>query len=151
MQTKSQYIEKAASYVRRLSDMRFMGQAVFVVIVLLTSWSGVKTIQTNYGLQKQISGLQQQNTLQKLKNDNLALRNEYFKSSQYLELAARQNFSLAAPGEKEVIVPRNVALAYTVNLPSQDKPVAAKAKQPAYQRNFEAWVDFFLHRQNLAH
>lgn len=148
MQTKSQYIEMAAAYARRLSDMRFMGQVLFVVIVLLTSWSGIKSIQTNYGLQKQISGLRQQSALQQLQNDNLALRNQYFKSSQYLELAARQNFSLAAPGEKEVIVPKNVALTYKVNLPSPAKPVEAKAKQPAYQRNFEAWVDFFLHRQN---
>ena len=55
---------------------------------------------------------------------------------------------LAAPGEKEVVVPASVALAYTVNLPSPAKTDGTKAKQPAYQRNFESWVDFFLHRQN---
>ena len=142
-----QYTDKFLFYLQRLGDIRFAGQVIFVVIVLLISWSGVKSIQTNYGLQKQISALKQQNALQKLQNDNLALQNQYFNSNQYLELSARQSFGLAASGETEVVVPASVALAYTVNLPSAPKPDAAKAKQPAYQRNFQSWVDFFLHRQ----
>jgi cell division protein FtsB len=148
MRINSQYKEKVLFYLQRLSDLRFAGQVLFVVIVLLISWSGVKSIQTNYGLQKQISAINQQNALQRLQNDNVALQNQYLNSNQYLELSARQNFGLAAPGEKEVVVPASVALAYTVNLPSPAKTDGTKAKQPAYQRNFESWVDFFLHRQN---
>ncbi len=147
MKINTQYKEKALFYLQRLSDVRFLGQVVFVVIVLLISWSGVKSIQTNYGLQKQISALNQQNTLQKLQNDNLELQNQYLNSNQYLELSARENFGLSAAGEKEVVVPKRVALSYTINVPGTDKPEAAKAKQPAYQRNFESWVDFFLYRQ----
>ena len=118
-----------------------------MIIVLLISWSGIKTIQTNYGLQKQISSLQQQNDIQKLENNNLELQNNYFNSNQYLELAARQNFGLAAPGEKEVIVPETVAMAYTVDLPS-DKTDEATVKQPTYQKNVNSWVDFLLNRSN---
>lgn len=147
MNIKSLNIEKITDYLQRLGDVRFIGQVVFVIIVLLTSWSGVKSIQTNYGLQKQISALKQQNELQKLQNDNLELQNQYFNSNQYLELAARQNFGLAKPGEKEILVPKNVALAYTVDLPSLTKDEKPKAK-PVYQHNFQSWVDFFLHRQN---
>jgi cell division protein FtsB len=148
MRINSQYKEKVLFYLQRLSDLRFAGQVLFVVIVLLVSWSGVKSIQTNYGLQKQISAINQQNALQKLQNDNLALQNQYLNSNQYLELSARQNFGLAAPGENEIVVPASVALAYTVNLPGPAKVDNAQARQPAYQRNFESWVDFFLHRQN---
>lgn len=140
------YIDQVNAFIRRLGDVRFAGQVVFVVIVLLISWSGIKTIQTNYGLQKQISALRQQDSVQKLENNNLALQNQYLNSKQYLELSARQNFGLAAPGEKEVIVPQSVALAYTVDQPSTKKP-SANDRQPAYQRNFESWVDFFMHRQ----
>ncbi len=142
------YVTKTKNFIKRLGDMRFAGQVLFVIIVLLISWSGIKTIQTNYSLQKQISALKQQTGVQKLKNNNLALQNQYFNSKQYLELSARQNFGLAAPGEKEVIVPQSVALAYTVDLPSETKQPTAADHQPAYQRNFESWVDFFLHRQN---
>jgi cell division protein FtsB len=138
---------KISDFVRRLGDVRFAGQVAFVVIVLLTSWSGIKSIQTNYELQKQISGLKQQTDVQKLKNNNLVLQNDYFKSNQYLELSARQNFGLAAPGEKEIIVPESVALSYTVDPPTS-KASSASDHQPAYQKNFQSWVDFFLNRQN---
>jgi len=145
MRTKT-YQEKALAFIRRLNDIRFAGQVAFVVIVLLMSWSGIKTIQTNYGLQKQISGLQQQNDLQQLQNNNLALQNQYYKSNQYLELAARQNFGLAAAGEKEVIVPVSVALSYTTDTPAGSTSTASNTA-PGYQHNFHSWVDFFLHRQ----
>jgi cell division protein FtsB len=148
MQIKSEHQEKAVYYLKRLNDIRFVGQVVFVIIVLLISWSGIKTIQTNYSLQKQISSLRQQNDVQKLQNGNLELQNEYYNSDQYLDISARQNFGLAAPGEKMVIVPEKVALAHTVQLPSDAKKVTATDKKPVYQRNFESWVNFFLHRQN---
>jgi cell division protein FtsB len=148
MQIKKQHKDLVLSYLKRLNDVRFLGQIVFVVIVLLISWSGIKTIQTNYGLQKQIASLNQQNELQKLQNANLELKNDYFRSNQFLEISARQNFGLAAPGEKLIVVPESVALANTIDVPFEAKDAATKAKQPAYQRNFQSWVDFFLHRQN---
>lgn len=142
-----QYQEIAIEYARHLNDVRFLGQVLFGVLILLVSWSGVKAIQTNYNLQKQISALQQQNEVQKLANSNLKLQNQYFNTDQYLELTARQNFSLAAPGEKEVLVPKSVALANTVNVDAVAKKDEATGAQSAYQRNFQDWVDFFLHRQ----
>jgi len=147
MQTKSYYKQTILAIVNKLNDVRFIGQLLFLVVVLLISWSGVKVIQTNYGLQKQIDALKQQNAVQKLQNENLSLQNQYYNSNQYLELSARQNFGLAAPGEKEIIVPQQVALASTVNLPSSTSTnISPKAKQPTYQSNFESWVNFFLHR-----
>ena len=141
-----QYPDKVVYYAQKLGDVRFMGQIVFAVIVLLITWSGIKSIQTNYGLQKQISSLKQQNTLQQLQNDNLNLQNQYFNSNQYLELAARQDFALAASGEKEIIVPETVALSYTTNLPTLPKTETTAGRTPAYQKNIQSWVNFFLHR-----
>lgn len=134
-------------YVQQFRDVRAVGLAVFGVIVLLISWSGVKAIQTNYDLQKQISQLTQENQVQQLENNNLKLQNEYYNTNQYLELAARQNFGLGRPGETELIVPKSVALAHTVNLGSDQSQAKASSKQPFYQRNFESWMNFFLHRE----
>ncbi|MGC1177079.1 MAG: septum formation initiator family protein [Candidatus Saccharimonadales bacterium] len=141
-------MEKFVAFARRLSDVRFAGQVLFVVIVLLISWSGIKTIQTNYGLQKQISAIRQQNSVQALRDTNLALQNNYLESNQYLELSARQNFGLAAAGEKEVIVPEQVALSYTADVPAASKKTDTSDRQSKYQQNFESWVDFFLHRKD---
>ena len=138
----------ATDYVNRLSDVRFAGQVVFVVIILLISWSGIKSIQTNYTLQKEISELNQKNTNQQLENNNLALQNEYYKSRQYLELSARQNFGLAAQGEKVIIVPKNVALKHVADLPEEKLSDIPQPKQTFLQRNINSWIDFFLHRQD---
>ena len=140
--------KKLLQYSDSLRDMRVVGLAVFVIIVLLISWSGVKVIETNYGLQREISRLEQQNDIQRLKNSNQKLENAYYQSRQYLDIAARQNFGLAALGETVLIVPKQAALKHTVDLPDpvRQETAAAEAKQPAYQRNFQAWVDFLLHR-----
>lgn len=144
------YQEKISEYIEQLNDVRVVGLLAFACMILLISWSGVRAIDTNYGLQKQISKLEQRNDVEKLANRNIELQNQYFETPQYLELAARQNFGLALPGEKEVLVPKQVALANTVNLANQEKDQTAqtKAKQPSYQRNFQAWINFFLHRQS---
>jgi cell division protein FtsB len=150
METKiSHYHTLLSNYLERLRDVRVVGLLFFLVVVLLMSWSGVKVIDTNYGLQKQISQLDQQNQVQQLENTNLTLGNEYYKTNQYLELTARQNFGLAAPGETVVIVPKRVALARTVDLPDTEATTTqqVQAKRPAYQRNFQAWMNFLLHRQ----
>lgn len=140
-----QYQKQIGTYVERVQDVRFVGQVVFVVIVLLISWSGVKSIQTNYALQQQITGLKQQNSLQELANDNLRLSKDYYESDQYLELSARQNFGLALPGEKQVVVPKNVALSKLTDIPVPQQAAPPVSKE---RNNFEAWVDFFLYRTN---
>jgi cell division protein FtsB len=129
--------------------LRVVGLLLFLAIVVLVSWSGVKTIETNYELQKKIARLKQENAVKKLANDNVKLENEYYGTDQYLELAARQDFGLAAPGETVLNVSRSVAMAQTVDLPKLEaiqKPQTVN-KQSTYQRNFQAWMDFLLNRR----
>lgn len=138
--------EKAVAYVLQFRDVRNIGQFVFLGMVLLISWSGVKAIQSNYELQKQVQGIEARNSLSRLENDNLALENEYFKSSQYLEVSARQNFGLAKPGETVLLVPKQVALANTVPMPDDPSSSDKTSKDTYVQSNLRAWLDFFLHR-----
>jgi cell division protein FtsB len=144
-----QYKHTLVTYATQLKDLRVVGLLLFLVIVLLVCWSGVKTIEKNYTLQKQISTLKQENDVKKLANANVKLENDYFNTPQYLELAARHDFGLAAPGETVLVVPRNVALSFTVDLPKADtNEVKPEAKQSRFQRNFQAWMDFLLHRKH---
>lgn len=143
------YREKLVDYAQNLRDARVIGLLLFLVVVLLIGWSGIKAIEANYGLQKQIARLEQQNAVRQLANENQRLQNDYYNTPQYLELAARKDFGLAAKGETVLAVPKDVALRHTVDLP-QDKAAAAakqQAEKPAYQRNFEAWMNFFLNRK----
>lgn len=140
-------------FTKQLNDLRAWGLIVFGVIVLMVTWSGIKAVQANYNLQRQISRLQQENQVQQLENNNLRLKNQYFNTDQYLELAARQEFGKVAEGEKVLLVPRNVALAHTVDLPSLNKQIKQQptlGNRPTYQKNFQAWIDFFLHRPTVS-
>ena len=140
------YIEKSGDYLRQLRDVRLLGLHVFVVIALLVTWNSIGVIQTNYELQQELSRLQQENDIRKLENDTLKLRNEYFETDQYLELAARKQFSKAAPGETLILVPEEVALQHSVAMPDEVKNTIASPEKPQYQQNFEAWMEFFFRR-----
>ena len=147
-------LEKIKTYqdhpvAKELRDIRALGLIAFGIIVLLVSWSGVRVIETNYRLQQQIARLQEQNKLTKLENQNRQLQNEYYRTDQYLELQARKNFGKAAPGETLVLVPEHVALSRTADLnPDDTDPPQKIADKPFYQKNFEAWLDFFFHRES---
>lgn len=136
--------------VKQLADVRNLGLYVFGLIVLSISWSGIKVIQTNYGLQKQIATLEQEDAIQNLENANLKLRNQYYQSDQFLELAARRQFGLGNPGETLLLVPKDVALAHSVPIPDEVKKADQKEidlGKPGYQKNLEAWINFFSHKQ----
>jgi cell division protein FtsB len=133
---------------QNLRDGRALGLLAFLVIVLLITWSGVKTIQTNYSLQKQIAQLTEENQVQSLQNSDLSLQNEYFNTNQYLEVSARENLGLGAAGETELLVPQSVALSELAPISGQTTTVSTKTNQSTFAKNFSAWMDFLLHRQS---
>lgn len=147
--TKPPLGDRLYDYLAQLRDVRAVGLLFFLVIVLLISWSGVKVIEMNYGLQKQIAELEQSVSLKELENDNLRLQNKYYESDEYLELSARKNLGLAAAGESVINVPKQVALNHTIdrNQTGIKSKTTPDVKKPFWQRNFQSWVDFLLHRQ----
>jgi len=144
---------KSHPLLDQLRDVRVLGLGVFALIMVMMSWSGVNAIHINYQLQQQIAQKKQENDIQKLKNENLKLQNEYYNTPQYLELAARQDYGLAMPGEKELAVPKSVAMAHIpAGVPdlSSSSSTDSGSKQPFFVRNLQAWLDFFLHRDGTA-
>lgn len=135
-------------FLQEFRDVRVLGMVVFAVIVLMVCWSGVRVIETNYRLEQQIARQAEQNKLGKLQNTNKKLQNDYYKTDQYLELQARRIFGKAAPGETLLLVPKDVALAHTVDLPQRQTASSQQdtSKKPLYQRNFESWMKFFFRR-----
>lgn len=132
-----------SEYFRSLSDIRILGQTFFVIIMLLVSWSSVKAIQKNYLLQKQISRLEQEVEIAQLENDNQKLNNLYLETDQFVELSARRQFGLGDPGEKLLVVPKEVAMKNSIKVKS-DQDQVKKVEKPRYQKNIEAWVSFFF-------
>jgi len=138
---------KIISFLYSLRDIRRLGLTVFIGILLLMTWSGMKVVETNYGLQKQINELQQQADLTKLQNDTLRLGNQYYTTDTYLEQSARQNLGLAKPGETEVIIPKDVALSKLAKVSSDSELAPRETTQST--SNFRSWMNFFFHRKQV--
>jgi cell division protein FtsB len=135
---------------KQLTDARNLGLYVFGIIVLAITWSSAKTVQNNYDLQKKIAKLKQENVVLSLLNQNIGLQNEYYKTDEYLDLSARQNLGLAAPGEQVMLVPQQTAFKY-VNKSLDNQAQVTKAavdNRSKYIKNLETWRDFLLGRKN---
>ena len=147
MQAKLKHIFKN-DFWQNFRDIRFLGFMVFGVMVVLASWSGVSVIEANYGLQKQITQLDQQNQVQRLENSNLKLKNDYYKTDAYLELQARQALGKGAPGESLILVPKEVALKYAKDISVSDLTVTQKPQAKSKSHgNFDDWMKFIFHRE----
>lgn len=135
---------KIVEQIRAFQDVRAVGLLAFGFVAVLITWSGIKIVDTNYGLQRDITTLEQQNEVRKLQNRNLKLENEFYETDEYLDMEARRNFGLAAPGETVVTISPQVAERYVVKQP----PTGAAAVQTAreHRSNAQAWFDFLLHR-----
>src|SRR5690606_33702879 len=114
-----------------LSDVRVIGMIAFGIVALLVTWSGIKVLQTNYDLQKQISKMQQENEVKKLENSNLALENQFLETDEYLELTARRQYNKASPGEKLLIVPKSIALSHTTEVATDESKEKAPEAEDA--------------------
>ena len=136
--------------LRQLADVRNIALYIFGTIVLAIAWSGARTVQNNYQLQKQISVLQQQNAVLHLQNNNTYLQNQFYNTGVYQELSARQNLGLAAPGEQVMLVPKSVAMKYVDPALADNRDNAVSVSidnRPKYTKNLEAWRDFLLGRK----
>jgi cell division protein FtsB len=134
-------------------DVRNIVLYIFGLIVLAIAWSGAKTVQNNYQLQKQISTLNQQNRVISLQNGNTYLQNQFYQTDEYLELSARQNLGLALPGEQVLVVPHSTAMKYVdpkLAVTHDNAISTSKDSRSKLVRNFEAWRDFLLGRNPLS-
>jgi cell division protein FtsB len=129
---------------KMLSDTRVLGLLAFGVVALLVTWSSIKVVQLNYELDKKISVAKQRNDVQRLRNENLKLKNTYYQTNQFLELSARRQFGKAAPGEKLYIVPKDVALSRTVETPKKEQSQAQAKAQSKFQKNMDDWAKFLF-------
>ena len=140
LQNKEQILEK----LKMLTDTRVLGLLAFGVVAILVTWSGVKVVQTNYELEKKISIARQENAIDKLENQNLKLKNTYYETNQFLELAARRQFGKAAAGEKLYTVPEEVALRQTAERPVAQQESVDESKKNKFQQNLDAWSEFLV-------
>lgn len=112
--------------------------ALALLIALGWSWGTVSTLQKNFGLQQEVDAMQQEVELADLQNQNLKFQQNYLRSSEFLELTAREKLGKAAKGERVVILPDSSGVVDTAG------QVKAVAPTPIKPSNFSQWMQFFF-------
>ncbi len=116
-------------------------QNVTIVIAALIAvywvWSTVATLQKNFRYQQQVDQLTLEVELEKLRNENLAFQQKYYRSDEFLELRARQQLGKSSPGEKLIILPDSRNIVDT--LPGE--PTQSAESKPS---NFSQWMRFLF-------
>ena len=102
----------------------------------------VKVVQKNFGLQAQVDKLRDEITILELKNQQLKYDIEYYKTDEYLELAAREKFNKKAAGERVVALPDS-----DLTDPDLQSEESKRTPKPQYQENFQQWLYFLFGRE----
>jgi len=114
--------------------------AVAFLIAFSWVWGSLGMMQRNYSLQKEVDFKKRQLELTELERDNLALQKRYFQTTEYQELAARENLYLVRSGENVLVLPPN-----SQGAKDADKPAATAAVADVTRvGNLEQWVNFLF-------
>jgi hypothetical protein len=108
--------------------------AAVVIVVVGLVFMIVRTLEQNYQSEMYIKQSELENAIQQIENENMKLKQSYYKSAEYLELAARMT-NKAAPGESLVILPETF----------DEQVNQGLASPPSDDRsNPEKWLEFLF-------
>ncbi len=133
-----------SSILHRLRQWRHLvtvqNSALVLALLIAVSWvwGTVGTLNRNFQLQQEVDQLDAQIELAKLQNQNLSYQKNYYNSSEYLELSARELLGKVAPGEKIIILPDSS------NVTDKKTAIAKTPVSIEKPSNFSQWMDFLF-------
>ena len=113
--------------------------ALALVVAAAWAWGSVSMMQRNYALQRDVDAQKRQADLLELQVATMQYEQNYYKSDEYKDLAARQHLGLASPGEKVLILPANSAAAK-----KQDTSTEVQQASTQPPSNLDQWINFFF-------
>lgn len=113
--------------------------AVALVIGASWTWGSIGMMQRNYALQKEVDGKKREQQLADLEVQTLTYQQNYYKSSEYQDLAMRERMGVADAGEKALILPPNSQAAKDA-----DKNTQRKTTVVIPESNFQQWANFLF-------
>ena len=112
------------------------------IVALGWVWGSLGVMQRNYTLQQTLNRKNQELQLAELETRSLELEQLYFKTEEFQELAVRARLGKGLPGEKVLILPKQV---------ETDAPGSPTTSRPSVRTsppsNFEQWLNFLFGRQ----
>ena len=103
-----------------------------LIIAVAWIWGSISAMERNYKLQLQLEIKNREKIISEIKYKTLKYENQYLKSDEYQELAARENLGLVNPGEHVLILSK-----YPEN---KEKRLVDQKKDS----NFVQWMNFIF-------
>jgi len=126
----------------RYGTMNNIVVAIALIIAASWAWGSITMMQRNFALQKDYDARKRELQLTELEVATLEYQQNYYRSDEYKDLAAREHLGLAAQGEKVLILPPNSEAAKQYG---KEPTVAQKASEPgSAPSNLEQWAGFLL-------
>ena len=111
--------------------------AAGAILCIYWTWGGISAMSRNWELEQRLDTRRKELTLLQLEVENLELENEYLRSEEYQELAARRQQNKMFEGESMVYLPANSAVA-------KNKYQQIEEADPVPPSNFEQWMSFLF-------
>lgn len=108
---------------------------------LMWTWGSIDSMTRNWSLAQELMSRQREKALLELEVETLELENEYYKSYEYQELAARKYQGKLLPGETMIYLPDNSDAARNKHKAEDDVEETLAADTMS---NIEQWLVFLF-------
>ena len=131
--------KRLSSLWRQYGTMNNIVVAVALLVAASWAWGSVTVMQRNFALQREADEQERQLQLSQLEVDTLQYQQNYYKSDEYKDLAARTYLGLASPGEKVLVLPPNTDAAKDDDATKKTTP-----QKTGSISNLDQWLNFLL-------
>ena len=112
--------------------------AAAIILCLVWTYQSIASMSRNWELVERLNSEKKSLELAKIEVETAELENEYYKTEEYQELAARKMANKQLSGEHMVYMPENSEVAK-----NKHKVVEEKKEEKSYS-NFEKWMMYLF-------
>ena len=137
VKTLRHYIKLLA---QNIGNPELLAGIVIAITVVAVTANTSSVIMQNYTLERDVQVAEQKVAIAQAELDTQRLKNNYYTSDAFLDIAARKQLGKGAAGEKLIIVPKSVAISYTPAIPVNDSNTANNDSRSGSQKsNIQKW------------
>lgn len=140
--TKAEAKMRRASYKMTHDLFSFENVILAIAIILCISWTwrAISSMSRNWDLAQRLSNREKDLAISTLEVNNLEAENEYYKTAEYQELAARRQQNKKLSGETLIYLPNNTESAKAKHQ-AIEEATEEKEDEPS---NLEQWISFLF-------
>ncbi len=139
--TKAEAKMRRASYKMTHDYFSFENVVLAIAVALCISWTwrAISSMSRNWELAQRLATREKDLALSTLEVGNLEAENEYYKTAEYQELAARRQQNKKLSGETLIYLPNNTDAAKT-----KHATITVPVEEEDPPTNLEQWLSFLF-------